>query len=374
MKHFLPIFLIGLFAFPLSALAIDTKAEQAYIVDFETGQPLLSKNADTRMPTSSMSKVMTSYMVFDALKNEELSMDDEFYVSEEAWKKGGSKMFVPVGEKVSIEDLLRGVIVQSGNDATIVLAEGISGTEEAFARKMTAKAQELGMSNSNFMNASGWPDDNHYSTAKDLATLASATIRNFPDYYPMFAETEFTYNDIRQENRNPLLGRGLGADGIKTGHTEDAGYGLIASAQQDGRRVIMVLNGMDSAKERVEESIRLIRWALLNFVNVDIASKGKMVTEAPVVFGKQESVPLTVAEDIKLTLPDTARTTYEVTAVFDAPLRAPIEAGQEVGTLNITIPNLPPMSVPLQAAQSVEEDSFFGQFKTKLKYILLGDV
>ena len=259
--------------------AQQTSAKQAIIVDYKTGNVLFEKNADQKMPTSSMSKVMSMYVIFDALKKGNLSLDDEFVVSEKAWKKGGSKMFIEVGKKVKVEDLIRGVIIQSGNDATIALAEGLAGSEEMFANALNRKAKELGMDNSSFMNASGWPDENHYSTARDLAKLAKAMIEEFPEYYEFYSETEFTFNDIKQANRNPLLGAGIGADGLKTGHTDDGGYGLIGTGvNDDGRRVIMVLNGMESKKERREESIRLLQWGLNGFTNV-VLFENKKVSE-----------------------------------------------------------------------------------------------
>ncbi|MGH6718645.1 MAG: D-alanyl-D-alanine carboxypeptidase family protein, partial [Alphaproteobacteria bacterium] len=228
---------------PAAAAGFETTAREAILIDDTTGAILLEKNADQLMPPSSMSKIMTVYMVFERLRDGSLAMEDELPVSETAWRMGGSKMFIDVGSRVKVADLLRGVIVQSGNDATIALAEGLAGSEDAFADQMTARAHALGMTNSTFKNASGWPHEDHLTTARDLALLASRIIRDFPDYYPLFAETEFTYNGIHQGNRNPLLYKDLGADGLKTGHTADAGYGLTASAVRDGRRLILVLNG-----------------------------------------------------------------------------------------------------------------------------------
>ncbi len=235
------------FSTPSFAQGIDTAAKQAIVLDYETGTVLFEKNADERMPTSSMSKVMTAYMVFDAVKKGQISMENQFPVTEKAWNTQGSKMFVELGNSIKVEDLLRDVIIQSGNDATIVLAEGISGSEEVFAKNMTAKAHELGMKNSNFTNASGWPDDNHYSTARDLATMGVALIHDFPEYYKIYSEKDFTYHSIKQGNRNPLLYLNNGGDGIKTGHTEAAGYGLIGSGVSalNGRRVVFVVNGGD---------------------------------------------------------------------------------------------------------------------------------
>jgi D-alanyl-D-alanine carboxypeptidase (penicillin-binding protein 5/6) len=261
-------------AFAASVAPLETTAKQAIIVDATTGDVLFNKDSDVKMPTTSMSKVMTMYLVFDALKKKKLELDNAAIISPTARKQEGSRMFVNEGETVKVEDLVRGVIIQSGNDAAVALAEAVAGSESTFAGLMNAKAKELGMTNSNFVNATGLPDPNHYSTAKDLATLAQALIRDFPEYYHYYSETEFTYNKIKQGNRNPLLYRNMGVDGMKTGHTEDAGYGLIASALRDGRRVISVANGLKTMQERADESAKMIEWAyreygVYNFVNAE---------------------------------------------------------------------------------------------------------
>ena len=342
--HFL---LTAFFAFLLTAPAmaqvapLETVAKQAYIIDAETGQVLFNKAGDEKMPTSSMSKTMTMYMVFDALKSGKLTLDQELPVSENAWRMQGSKMFVPLGQMVKVEDLIRGVIVQSGNDATIVLAEGLAGSEGEFAIAMNRKAKELGMMNSNFTNASGWPDDNHFSTCHDLALLGIALIRDFPEQYKYYSEIDYTYNNIKQGNRNPLLYKNIGADGIKTGHTEGAGYGLMGSAVRDGRRVVMVLNGMASMDERAQESTRLMEWALANFTNKSIISTGMKVADARVVMGVEQSVPLIVNKDLKITMPRMATNTVKVEAVYKGPLEAPVTEGQEVGIVRVNIANCP---------------------------------
>lgn len=352
---------------------LETVAKQAYILDMETGQVLFDKNGDQRMPTSSMSKTMTIYMVFEALKNGKLSLDQELPVSEKAWSMQGSKMFVPIGQMVKVEDLIRGVIVQSGNDATIVLAEGLAGSEGEFAVAMNRKAKELGMMNSNFMNASGWPEENHYSTCHDLAILAQALIRDFPDYYKYYSEIDFTYNNIKQGNRNPLLYKNIGADGIKTGHTEDAGYGLMGSAVRDGRRVVMVLNGMASMDERAQESTRLMEWALANFTNKSILSSGMKVADAPVIMGMEKSVPLIVNKDLKITMPRMATTSVRAQAIFKGPLEAPVTEGQEVGIIRVEIPNTPPIELPITAAKSIPPLGFFPSMLEKAHRLVFGD-
>lgn len=368
MKHIPLIVLFLLFAFPALAQGVgETPAREAYIIDFDTGQILFEKNGGERMPTSSMSKVMTVYMVFEALKEGKITMDTEFPVSEKAWSMGGSKMFVEIGNKIKVQDLLRGVIVQSGNDATIVLAEGLAGTEEAFAAAMTRKAKQLGMENSNFVNASGWPDDNHYSTAEDLAILARAMILNFSDFYKMYSETEFEYHGIKQGNRNPLLYMNVGADGVKTGHTEVAGYGLIASGTKDGRRVVMVVNGLESEKQRREESARLFTWALDGFENYKVFTAGQAVENAPVELGKSESVPLVVAQDVLLTIPKLMRDEIKTEAQYSNPLIAPIASGTSVGKMTITLPGQAPLEYELKTGASVEKLGFFARMGVSVK-------
>ncbi|MEM9469910.1 MAG: D-alanyl-D-alanine carboxypeptidase family protein [Pseudomonadota bacterium] len=362
-----------LWAFSLisqDALALEIDAKQAILKDAETGQILFQKNQTEQMPTSSMSKVMTMYMVFDALEQGKITLDTEFKVSEKAWKKGGSKMFVEVDKNVKVEDLIRGVIIQSGNDATIVLAEGLAGSENSFARQMTEKAKELGMKNSNFTNASGWPDANHYSTAEDLAILGSRMIEDFPQYYKYYAETEFEFNSIKQPNRNPLLYRNIGADGIKTGHTEVGGYGLIGTAKQNNRRVIMVINGLESGKARADTGSRLIEWGLNNFENKTLFSKGNEVAGAKVIMGEKELVPMKLNDDIHLTLPKSDQDQIKFSVHYQSPLQAPVSQGEEIGTLKIIIPEREPLKVPLFAANDVEPVGFFKRILINAKLFL----
>ena len=352
--------------------AIETTAREAFLIDATTGRVLLDKNSDVSMPPASMSKIMTIYMVFERLKDERLALDDELLVSEKAWRMGGSKMFVEVGKTVRVEDLLRGVIVQSGNDACIVLAEGLSGTEEAFAEEMTRKAREIGLTGSSFANATGWPDPNQRMTARDLATLARRIIEDFPEYYHYYAETEFTYGGIRQMNRNPLLYKSLGADGLKTGHTEEAGYGLTASVVQGDRRIILVLNGLGSQKARSEESARLIGWALREYDNYTLFKPGETVDEAPVWLGEAANVPLVMPEGVTVTLSRKARRDMRVTVVYDAPIPAPLRAGQEVAKLVVNAPGEEPVEFPLMAGADVERLGIFGRVTTSLQYLVFG--
>ena len=354
------------------AAAIETTAREAIIVDATTGRVLLEKNADDSMPPASMSKIMTTYLVFERLKDGRLSLDDELPVSEKAWRKGGSKMFVEVGELVRVEDLLRGVIVQSGNDACIVLAEGLGGTEEAFAAEMTRKGREIGLTGSSFANATGWPDPNQRMTARDLATLALRLIADFPEYYHYYGETEFTYAGIRQSNRNPLLYKSLGADGLKTGHTEEAGYGLTASAVQDDRRVILVLNGLESQKARSEESARLIGWAFREFGNYTLFKAGETVENAGVWLGVDPTVPLIAEQDMTVTLSRKARLDMEVTVVYDGPIPAPLEIGQQIATLVVTAPGEETVEIPLVAGAAVERLGFAGRITASVKHLIFG--
>ena len=343
------------------AQTIETTAREALVFDATTDTILLAHNADERMPTASMSKIMTMYMVFEALEQGRLAMDDLLTVSERAWRVEGSRMFIEVGDRVPVEDLVRGVIVQSGNDAAIAFAEALGGTEEAFARQMTERAHELGMVNSNFMNATGLPHPDHYSTAEDLALLVEHLIAEFPQYYHYYSELEFTWNDITQGNRNPLLYRDLGADGLKTGHTSEAGYGLTGSAERDGRRVIVVVNGLESAQARADEAARLLEWAFREFEAFHLFDAGEVVTEAEVWQGDPSIMPLVVDDDLAMTLRRTARDNIEVVASWDGPVSAPISQGDEIGVLTITAPDMPPRTVPLVAGASVAEQGFFGR-------------
>ncbi|MGM0560296.1 MAG: D-alanyl-D-alanine carboxypeptidase family protein [Pseudomonadota bacterium] len=355
------------------AKAFETEAREAILVDHETGSILYEKQADKAMPPASMSKIMTAYMVFDRLEEGRLSTDDKLPVSEKAWRKGGSKMFVEVGEEVAVSDLLRGVIVQSGNDACIVLAEGISGSEEAFAREMTEVGREIGLKDSTFANATGWPHPDHRMSARDLAALARHIIDEFPQYYEIYSETEFTWNDIRQGNRNPLLYRNIGADGLKTGHTEEAGYGLTASAVQDGRRLVLVVTGLDSVNERAEEASRLLSWGFREFNNFNLAEKDEPIDEATVWLGAEATVPLVAADELVVTLPHAARDELEARIVYEGPVPAPIEKGQTIGTLILSAPGMPEQEIPLLAAKDVDKAGLFGRLFAAGKYLVLGN-
>jgi D-alanyl-D-alanine carboxypeptidase (penicillin-binding protein 5/6) len=361
-----------------TASAIDIKAREYILVDYQTATVLDAKDADKKMPPSSMSKLMTAYMVFSALKSGKLSLDDQLTVSRNAWQiggaaTGGSTMFLDPGAMVKVEDLLRGMIVQSGNDACVVLAEGVSGSEEEFARAMNAKAKEIGLTNSNFVNSTGLPDDQHYMTPRDLSVLAKRLVTDFPEYYSLYSETSFTYNNITQGNRNPLLYRvGSGADGLKTGHTSIAGYGLTASAIRNGRRLILVANGMNSLKDRDEETSKLMDWGFREFTNRSLFAAGEVVTDAEVWLGDAGGVNLVIPRDVMVTVPRAASQALEVKVVYEGPIPAPIAKGAEVAKVVIKGKDLEPIEVPLQAATDVGRLSYVGRLKAAAAYIVFG--
>jgi D-alanyl-D-alanine carboxypeptidase (penicillin-binding protein 5/6) len=361
-----------LIAAPVDAAPIETAAGHAILIDYDTGTVMLEKAADEAIAPASMSKLMTLYMVFDKLKHGELRLDDTLPVSEKAWRMQGSKMFVHVGDRVRVEDLLRGVIIQSGNDACIVLAEGIGGSEEAFADQMTERARELGLTNSTFRNATGWPDPSHLMSVRDIAILSRHIIEDFPDFYPLFSEIEFTYNKIKQGNRNPLLYKNMNVDGLKTGHTEEAGYGLSASASRDGRRLILVVHGLAGVNERSQESERLIEWGFREFVNATIAKAGETIETAPVWQGAASAVPLTVASDVTVTLPRSARRKMTALVRFEGPLPAPVRKGDAIATLRVEAEGMPAMDIPLVAGADVAPLGMVGRLAANLRYLFLG--
>lgn len=351
---------------------IETKAQQAIVVDAETDTVLLSKNAYEPMFPASMTKMMTAHVLFDYLKTEKLKLDDTFAVSEEAWRKGGSKMFVKVNTRVSIDDLLKGIVIQSGNDACIVVSEGISGSEEQFAQLMNSYAEKLGMENTHFKNSTGWPDDEHVTSPYDLYLLAKATIEKHADFYPLYAEKDFTYSGIRQPNRNLLLHRGIGVDGLKTGHTEAAGYGITVSGvnPEDGRRIILVVNGLTSEKERADEAERLLIYAYRNFENKTVWAKDAEVVKADVWFGQSNSVPLVAKDDVRLTLPKGNYKDVKMTVKYNGPIAAPVTKGQEVGQVVIEIPGREPQKVALVTGEDVAKLSAGARIIPALKHYI----
>ncbi|GGE63713.1 D-alanyl-D-alanine carboxypeptidase [Niveispirillum cyanobacteriorum] len=359
-------------ALPAMAADLDTIAREAILVDAETNTVLFEKNADERMPTSSMSKVATAYMLFERVKEGRLSLDDTLPVSERAWKVQGSKMFVELGNNIKVEDLVRGMVIQSGNDACVVLAEGMSGTEEAFAAAMTKRMKELGLNNTNLMNASGMPDPNHYSTARDLSVLARHLIRDFPDHYHYYSELDYTYHGIKQGNRNPLLYRNMGVDGIKTGHTEAAGYGLIASGERDGRRLVLVVNGLPNMQARADESARILEWGWREFDNFTLFKAGETVDSLPVWLGVAETVPLVIQDQVKITMTHDQKQKMKVSFKADSPVAAPVTKGAKLGTLIVTAPGLETLELPLLAGADVAQLGLFGRMGAALSHFFGG--
>ena len=351
--------------------AVDTAARWAFIQDFTTGATLLEKNADVPMPPSSMTKLMTVYLVYERLKQGKMKLDDTLLVTDRAWKMGGSKMFVQVGTQVPVEDLIRGVIVQSGNDACIVFAEAIAGSEEEFADLMNQKAKELGLTNSNFKNSTGWPDPDQHMSCRDIATLALRIIRDFPEYHHYDAEKTFKYNNIEQGNRNPMVQKGT-ADGLKTGHTEAGGYGLVVSSKRGDRRVIAVLNGLDSMHQRAEESERLVDWSFANFEDVTLFTAGDVVERVRVWLGTSPTVPLVGGRDLVVTMPRNWRKNASVKVSYDAPIYAPVAKGTTLGKLTVVGQGVPPMDVPLLAGNDVPKLSLPGRAIAVVSHYVTG--
>ncbi|HAT08905.1 MAG TPA: D-alanyl-D-alanine carboxypeptidase [Rhodobiaceae bacterium] len=371
-------FWIMLLLLPISAQAIETKASYALLLDVETGVALFEKNADARMSPASMSKLMTVLMAFEALESGAISAEEKFFVSDDAWRRGGagsggSTMFLKARSRVSVLDLLRGVIIQSGNDACIALAEGMAGSEPAFAEIMTERAQELGMSRSRFINSTGLPDPDHKTTARDMAILARQLINSHADYYRLFSERDFTWNNIRQTNRNPLLYANIGADGLKTGHTQESGYGLVASAEQNGRRLILVINGLNSKRERAREARKLMTFGFRNFQRDLLVEAGQQVAELPVWHGDEATVKVTTKQRFDIVTPRSGRRKMVATVTYENPVLAPIKIGDRLGKLRVTLPGLVPQEVDLVAAEDINKGNIFGRSIDSLLYIIVGD-
>ena len=354
---------------------IDTAAQTAIVIDYDTGTVLYDKNAEQRIPPASMSKIMTAYVVYSYLKAGRVKLDDTLPVSQTAWAKhktDESNMFVPLGAQVKVEDLIRGMIIQSGNDACVVLAEGLAGSTGAFVDQMNQTAQKLGLKDSHFANVDGLPDPDEYVTARDLAILARDLIHDFPEYFHYDSEKEFTYNNIKQGNRNPLLYKDIGVDGMKTGHTEEAGYGITVTAQRSGRRIIEVLSGMKSMNARSQESEKLLDWAYREWADYKLVKAGDTLDEAPVWLGVTAKVPVTVASDVAVSMPRNARAGMKVVATYDHPADAPVEQGQPVGMLKITAPDTPEVDVPLVAAKPVEKVGRISRALLAAGYLVFG--
>ena len=346
-------------------------------MDYETGAVLWGKNEDETMYPASMSKLMTLDVLFGALRDGSVKLDDEFIISEHAWRTGGaasgsSTMFADLNSSVPVEALLKSIIIQSGNDACIAVAEALSGSEEAFAIRMTERGKEIGLTGSVFKNSTGWPHDEHVMTPRDLALLARHIIMEFPEYYPLFKERDFTWNGIRQANRNPGLYLDPSVDGLKTGHTEAAGYGLTASAQRGDRRLILVLNGLESERARADETVRILDWGFRSFKNYKLFAAGTPVENVPVWQGTYAEVPLVSTSDIDVILSVDQRRDMKVSVAYQTPLMAPVEAGQHIATLKIETPGAPTREYPLVAGGSVERKGILARAGGALMHMLFG--
>lgn len=371
--------ILALILSTLPAAAFDTKARSAFVIDQTTGTVLLNKNADAPLPPASMSKLMTLYMAFEAIErgkaNGGLDLVEKLPVSSHAMSYGGSTMFLDTTDRVKVEDLLRGIIVLSGNDACAVIAEALSpdGTEYGFARLMTQRAQQMGMTNSTFTNSNGWPQAGHRMSMRDLALLANRLIADFPQFYPMFAEREFVFDGRAPKNklnRNPLLGLGIGADGLKTGHTQEAGYGLVGSAKQGKRRVIFVISGLDTAAERAQESEAIVNWAFRQFSERTLGEAGKQIAIAPVAMGTAKTVGLELAEDLKVLAPVMGGKDLEAEVIYQGPFHAPITQGDVLAELVIKRDELPDVTVPLVASTSVDPGGFMVKITAAAQHLI----
>ncbi len=356
--------------------AFETRATAAYLYDVTTDTVLFEKNADVPLPPASMSKLMTLYMLFEALRDGRVTLETTFGVSTKARQMGGSTMFLDETDRPTVESLIKGIIVQSGNDACVVVAEGLAGSEDAFARQMNARAPEIGLTNSTFANASGWPNPNHRMSMKDLGVLATRLIEDFPEYYGYFALEEYDFDGrspSNRFNRNPVLGLGLGADGLKTGHTEEAGYGLVGSALQGDRRIVFVFSGLESEVERRQEAESFINWGFRQFLSRDVAKKGDTITQAPVWLGSQQQINLITDSDIRLLVPAIGQDTLETRVEYKTPLEAPVTAGSQVGELVITARDMPEKRLPLVTDRDVEYGGFVPRIRaSSLKLFDLG--
>jgi serine-type D-Ala-D-Ala carboxypeptidase (penicillin-binding protein 5/6) len=347
---------------PKSSEGYQTAAAHAMLIEAESGSVLFEKAADDLIPPASLSKLMTQEVVFNEIKQGRLNPTTEFIVSTNAWRRGGapshtSSMFIPIHSKVSVDDLLHGAIIQSANDACIALAEGISGNESTFAELMTKRARELGLAKSTFGNSTGLPDPRQLMTSRELAKLARHLIETYPDYYKYYSEREFTWNKIRQYNRNPLLNLNIGADGLKTGFTKEAGYGLVGSAVQNGLRLIVVVNGLRSEKERADEAKKLLDWGFHSFQSGLLFAAGQEIAQAKLYGGVKGHVPLMARKEVRLMVPRGSRDKIIARVVYSGPVRAPVEQGQKIGTLKVWRGESVVLEVPLQAAESVSAGS-----------------
>lgn len=353
--------------------AFETAAAAAYVYDVTTDTVLLEKQADVPLPPASMSKLMTLNMLFEALRDGRVDMDTRFGVSTRAREKGGSTMFLNERDRPSVEELIQGIVVNSGNDACVVVAEGLAGSEEAFARMMNQRAPDIGLTQSTFANSSGWPDPAHRMSMKDLGVLATRLIEEFPEFYGYFAQREYPYDGRAPQNRfnrNPLLTLGIGADGLKTGHTQEAGYGLVGSATQGSRRVVFVITGLESENDRAQEAERIVNWAFRQFVQKTIVTEGQEITRADVWLGLEPQVGLVAAHDVSVLVPALQQDGLQGEAMYTGPFEAPVAEGQELGRLRVDLGDLPSVEVPLLADRSVGVAGFMPRLRIAAQMLL----
>ena len=367
-RFFLLIFIYFLVIIKIHA--IETRAYSAVILDSNSNIILFEKNADAKQGPASMSKLMLTYIVFERLQNNTLSLDQEFLVSKKAWKYGGSKMFVNAGDMVSVNDLLKGIIIQSGNDACIVLAEGLSGSEENMVEEMNDKSIEIGLTGSNFTNVTGWPHQDHYMTLRDIAHLSKLIIEKFPEYYYLFSVNEFTYNDIRQFNRNRLISID-GYDGLKTGRTTQSGFGIAASSKRNNRRIISVVNGLNTDKERINETKKLVNWAFREFITLDLYKAGDTIQSAKVWLGKEPFVPLVLNDDLVITIKKKNIDKYKIKLVYETPIISPIKKGDKIAKLHL-IEGDNTKTKDIYAGKNIDKISRFYRSFSIVNYLLFG--
>ena len=370
MRYF---FFITFLFYSSSIFAIDTKANEAIVIDYNTNEVLFEKNSDSKISPASLTKIMTVYVVFDRINNSSLTTQDNCTVSSKAYKIGGSRMFLEIDKKVSIEDLLRGIIIQSGNDASIAIAECLSGTENDFAILMNQYARELGMLNTNFTNASGWPEENHFSTVRDIGILSNNLIKNFPESYNYFNETTFTYNEIKQPNRNKLLSHVDGSDGLKTGYTKDSGWGIAGSSLRNERRITVVISGTNSSRSRLNESSNLINWAFRETTEKQILKKNQVIKTIDTWLGNKSNVDMIVKENFNTIVSFDQIKLIKSSIEYQNPLPAPIEKGQEIGKIIILIPGKDKISIPLVSNKDVKLINPLFRFFAAAKYLIFGN-
>lgn len=369
--------LIAASILPAQAQLFETKAQQAFMIDAETGTILFSKSPDELIPPASLAKLMTMEVVFHALKTGRLSLDDTFQVSENAWRtggaaSGGSTMFAALGSSIRLEDLIQGVIVQSANDGCIIIAEGMAGSEANFSALMTDRARALGMTKSMFKNSTGLPADGQFVTVRELAWLARHIWREYPDFYHYYSQPEFTWNKITQRNRNPLLRMDIGADGLKTGYTEESGYAIVGSVERDGRRLFVALSGMESEAQRAEEARKILDWGMRAFDKTAIFAEGETVGEAKVYGGEKSGVALKASGPLSIFVPITNRDRLIARIVYDGPIEAPVEEGREIGTLKVWIGDTLSQETPLYAAETVKKGALHQRALDALEELMIG--